>query len=266
MHPGASAEKRAALAAVKEQMQLIEQDALACLIFPAAEDANGKTGWDASLMASGGSRQVDLDSVIKRLRSQIAAGLGAAFLYTGIDGVGARSLDESKTDAFKLACESYLTTLKQTKNIAIVNLMRMNGLPRELWPTFEHDPIDKLTLAEFTAAMQAVSQSGGQVTDAMERELARRMNVEDEAPALSEPDAAAEPETKADDPEPPADLITEPQVRSRFAIGRRALAKLVDDGEFRMWRVAGRRKYHPADIEAYLARSQHQVARAGDGE
>lgn len=265
MHPGASAEKRAALEAVKEQMQLIEQDALACLILPAAEDANGKTGWDASLMASGGSRQVDLDSVIRRLRAQIAAGLGGGFMYTGVDGSSARSLDESKQDAFKLSCETILTTLKQVKDVATVNLMRINGIPRALWPTFEYDPIDKLTLAEFASAMQAYSAAGGQVTDAMERELARRMNVEDEAPtAAIEPDSAVEPVALDDDPEPPADLITEPAVRSRFAIGRRALAKLVDAGDLRMWRVAGRRKYHPADIEAYLARSQHQVVRAGD--
>ena len=78
----------------------------------------------------------------------------------------------------------------------------------------------------------------------------------EETAVAVEADLAVEPETKADDEDPPEDLLTEPQVRSRFAIGRRALAKLVDAGELRAWRVAGRRKYSPGDIEALLARSQ----------
>jgi hypothetical protein len=163
MSPNATPEQQAVLEEIKLGMQLIEADELGCLVFPGEKNADGtESGFDVYLMASGGSRAIDISAEIRRLRSQISVALGGAFMYAGLDGSSARSLDESKTDTFKLAVMSMLRSIKQVLDVAVVRLMQAQPVPppREIWPTFEHSDIDEATMEQFGAYLRNMMDAG----------------------------------------------------------------------------------------------------------
>jgi hypothetical protein len=166
LHPGASAEKRATFESMRDLATLVRRDALEGVVIPAETASDGKpTGFKFRLMTSGGSRAVNMGDVIKRLRGQISVALGAAFMYAGMDGVGARSLDESKQDVFRLVGASILQAMKEVFDVAICDMARLNNIPQPLWPEYEFDAIDEVSLAEFTTFITGMLAQGGLTYD-----------------------------------------------------------------------------------------------------
>lgn len=173
---GASADEQETLRQMKELVTLVERDGLEGVVIPAELDPDGNpTQFRFRLMASGGSRQVNTSDVIRRIRGEMSVGLGAAFMYAGMDGVGAKSLDESKTDAFRLQGDSLLGSLSETINVEAARMLRLNGVPRALWPKHRFGDIDKASLQEFGSYVSSLMSAGALTYDeALEAELRRR--------------------------------------------------------------------------------------------
>jgi hypothetical protein len=81
-------------------------------------------------------------------------------MYTDVDGIGARSLDESKKDSFKLACLTILGTIAETIELMSNELCKLNGFPQELWPKWKHEDINAKDLAAFASFVSSLGNAG----------------------------------------------------------------------------------------------------------
>ncbi len=86
------------------------------------------------LMASEGSRNIDLDPVVKRYQHDIARSFLTEFIMLGTSG-GSYALSKSKTDLFLRALESYIQTIVDVLNKQLVErLWELNGLDYQYLP------------------------------------------------------------------------------------------------------------------------------------
>lgn len=271
MSPAASSTQRAAYEQAKNIVALVDSNELNSLVWPHAKLPNGQEScWDIGLMPSAGSRAIDVGAVIQRLRKQIAIALGGGFLFTGFDGVGAKSLDESKQDLFKLACGSILRAQCDMLSVATADLWRRQPVPppRAAWPVWDHGPLNEVTLAEFAAAWSQMS-SVVTVDDAVDnrfRELSGVAPLEvAQAPAMlageDAPEIDASTETKAAPPaalsaDDLAKLIPEREVRTRLGMGKAGVRKLVREGRLTAYDLGSRGwRYQPEDVARCVADS-----------
>lgn len=118
-----------------------------------------KSGYKLSLLSSGGTRTFNTDTIIRRHRQDIAIGLMSQFVLLGMDSAGTQALSTDLTDMYELVIRVFLDEIKNVMNrFAIPRLMRLNGFPRETWPTLEYGEIARIALERF---MTAVSQAAG---------------------------------------------------------------------------------------------------------
>lgn len=119
------------------------------IVLPAEEIDGKKTGYRIRLLASGGTGRINPDGAIRRYESRVLISLLSEFLLLGVDGVGARAVADPKINMVNLAISAICDTMTDAINKrAVAPLMRLNGVPRELWPTIEHGPIDVPDLPE----------------------------------------------------------------------------------------------------------------------
>ncbi len=102
-------------------------------------DADGKPSnqrlVDVELMSSNGSRNIDIDPIVRRYQHDIARSVLSEFLLLGSQG-GSYALSKSKTDLFLRALESYIQAIVDVLNKQLVErLWELNGLPYDLMPT-----------------------------------------------------------------------------------------------------------------------------------
>lgn len=90
---------------------------------------------DVELMSSQGSRNIDIDPIVRRYQHDIARSVLSEFLMLGSQG-GSYALSKSKTDLFLRALESYIQTVVDVLNKQLVErLWELNGLDYALMPT-----------------------------------------------------------------------------------------------------------------------------------
>lgn len=90
---------------------------------------------DVELMSSQGSRNIDIDPIVRRYQHDIARSVLSEFLMLGSQG-GSYALSKSKTDLFLRALESYIQTIVDVLNKQLVErLWELNGLNYDLMPT-----------------------------------------------------------------------------------------------------------------------------------
>ena len=104
-------------------------------------DADGKPSnerlMDIELITSNGSRNIDIDPIIKRYQHDIARSVMAEFLVLG-SGSGSYALSKSKTDLFLRSMESYINTIFDVINKQLIErLWEINGLDYSLMPHIE---------------------------------------------------------------------------------------------------------------------------------
>jgi len=91
---------------------------------------------DIELIASQGSRNVEIDPIIRRYQHDIARSIMAEFLMLGGGNTGSYALSKSKTDLFLRSMESYINTIFDVINKQLVErLWELNGLDYSLMPT-----------------------------------------------------------------------------------------------------------------------------------
>ena len=115
-----------------------------CLVFPTAEDDQGKTGFEAKLMQSGGRRPMDTDGVIKRLESRIALSFLGEGALLGMQGdVGSWALASNKTKMLGFVISGLMRKIEAVMNrFAIPRLMKANGWPQQVAPTMRLGDIE----------------------------------------------------------------------------------------------------------------------------
>ena len=119
-------------------------------------DADGKPTnnriIDLELITSNGSRNIDIDPVIRRYQHDIARSLLAELLMLGGGSNGSYALSQSKTDLFLRSLESYLDVLFEGINHQLIEpLWALNGLDPELMPHLEAGDIAPYDLKELGA-------------------------------------------------------------------------------------------------------------------
>ncbi len=119
-------------------------------------DADGKPSpnrlMDLELITSNGSRNIDIDPVIKRYQHDIARSLLAELLMLGGGSNGSYALSQSKTDLFLRSLESYLDVIFETLNKQLIEpLWELNGLDPMLMPRLEAGDIAPYDLKELGA-------------------------------------------------------------------------------------------------------------------
>jgi len=90
---------------------------------------------DVELMSSSGSRNIDIDPIVRRYQHDIARSVLSEFLMLGSSSTGSYALSKSKTDLFLRALEAYIQTIVDVLNKQLVEpLWALNGLDPKLMP------------------------------------------------------------------------------------------------------------------------------------
>ena len=112
---------------------------------------------DVELMSSSGTRNIDIDPIVKRYQHDIARSVLSEFLLLGTSG-GSYALSKSKTDLFLRALESYIQAIVDVLNKQLVErLWELNGLNYDLIPTIKAGDVAQHDLREIAAFLRNLS-------------------------------------------------------------------------------------------------------------
>jgi hypothetical protein len=109
---------------------------------------------DVELMASNGTRNIDIDPIVRRYQHDIARSVLSEFLMLGSNG-GSYALSKSKTDLFLRALESYIQAIVDVLNKQLVErLWELNGLNYDLMPKIVAGDVAPHDLRELAAFLR----------------------------------------------------------------------------------------------------------------
>ena len=109
---------------------------------------------DIELMSSSGTRNIEIDPIVRRYQHDIARSVLSEFLLLGSQG-GSYALSKSKTDLFLRALESYIQAIVDVLNKQLVErLWELNGLNYDLMPTIEAGDVAPHDLREIAAFLR----------------------------------------------------------------------------------------------------------------
>lgn len=208
LSPNATPAERATLQKIEEVAAGVRNDERAYVLMPSSQyvvqDYDEKTGstrtqalptgYKFSLITSGGSRAHDTDKIIKRYSQRIATSFLATFLLLGgSEGKGAQALSGDLTDLFEQAGTGFLDGITAVINrFAVGNLMRLNGVPPELWPKLQHGGLSE---AAFTAFLDRVNEAvkAGSITsdENLETALRQKLGLPERADTAEQEDTTA---------------------------------------------------------------------------
>lgn len=110
---------------------------------------------DIELITSNGSRNVDIDPIIRRYQHDIARSVLSEFLVLGSGQTGSYALSKSKTDLFLRALESYINSIVDVLNKQLVErLWELNGLDIELMPKIKAGDVAPHDLKEISGFLR----------------------------------------------------------------------------------------------------------------
>lgn len=147
-------------------VQQIRRDEREGMLVPTSERTNSegqivKTGYKFSLVTSGGRRQLDPSTSIGRHQKTILQSTLMQFIELGMNDTGSRSLASSHTNTFAVALGAMLGKVRAVFNrFAIPRLMKLNSVPRELWPTMATGDIESPPLDEIGKYVTDLANAG----------------------------------------------------------------------------------------------------------
>jgi len=163
----ATDEEKAVVAALESIVQGIRRNEKEGLVLPRDYDEDGNPIFGLELLASAGSRQIDIDQVINRHNAEIALCALADWLLIGHERVGARNLADSKIDLFMTALETWSMSDAAVINAhAIPRLFDMNGFDLNMCPTVRPSRVKQVDVKEFADTLAVLLNSGAIVPDA----------------------------------------------------------------------------------------------------
>jgi hypothetical protein len=145
----ASVDDKALAAKLSDMIRKVRRNEAEGLLLPLEYDEEGNKLYEFELATSGGSRQFDTNTVLQRKNLEIALSALADVLLMGHEKVGTQALGISKVDLFTAGLDAWLGQVtSEITGTGIPRLCRLNGVPRELWPTLEHGQIQQVDLDE----------------------------------------------------------------------------------------------------------------------
>jgi hypothetical protein len=143
---------------------------------------------DVELMSSSGSRNIDIDPIVRRYQHDIARSVLSEFLMLGSQG-GSYALSKSKTDLFLRALESYIQQIVDVLNKQLVErLWQLNGLDYSLMPTIKAGDVAPHDLREIAGFLRNLN--GADINVSSHPEVIQ--NLMDIAELNYDPDGATE--------------------------------------------------------------------------
>lgn len=129
-------------------------------IYGSEEAASGDKLFDLNLISSGGSRQVDTNSIIDRYDHRIMQSMLTDFMLLG-GSVGSYALSSNKVMAFVTAIESYLDVIAdQFNEKAIPMLWELNGWDQTKCPRLTHSGVENTDLETLGKFLKDAAASG----------------------------------------------------------------------------------------------------------
>ena len=145
----ASAEARLIYQQYEQLAVNIRQNEQAGIVFPLVYDQDGHELYKLELLSSGGRRNFDTDTVIKRYELRIAQSVLADMILIGHEAVGSYALSSSKTNLFATALGGYLDAMGDVFQAeALPVLWQANGLPLALMPHVSHGDVEHVDMKE----------------------------------------------------------------------------------------------------------------------
>ncbi len=183
MSPNASAAEQAVRAQFQRMVSLLSKDQLTGLVLPAETEEGKETGYKFELIGASGT-PMPADPVIRRYDSRILMSLSSEFLLLGTEKTGSFALASEKSGSFVSSLEWYADTIgEQINRVCIANLMKVNGVPPEYWPTLDHDPIAATDVKDLGLFLSQAA-AGGFMTPTLSTE--NRLRERASLPLLSE--------------------------------------------------------------------------------
>lgn len=240
----ATADEKAALAAIKDLVASIKRDEQEGIVFPLAMDERGNKRYDLTLLSTGGRRQFDTDPIIARYDQRIAMTVLADFILLGHENVGSFALGSSKVDMFGTALGAWLDEISGVFNrYAIPRLMELNNIDVDLYPTLSHADVQSVDLAELGGFITSLTGAGmtlfpdpgleehirtvlnfpeREATDevdigGMQQAGLQQAPVPGQVPPVMEPPPAIDPATGLPIPTAPPKGVTPPQLKPYLA-------------------------------------------------
>ncbi len=161
--PTATPAEKAALDAIKTLVRNLRRNEQEGIVFPNVFDVDTKQNlYDLTLLGSGSTRrQFDTNAIIQRYEQRIAMTVLAEFITLGMDGMGARSLGDTKVDLFTSALEALLDSIADVFNSqGIPRLMAMNNEDPAMSPTLTYGKLTQVSLPELAAFVTAMTGAG----------------------------------------------------------------------------------------------------------
>ena len=121
---------------------------------------------DVELMSSSGSRNIEIDTIVRRYQHDIARSVLSEFLMLGGGSTGSYALSKSKTDLFLRALESYIQAIVDVLNKQLVErLWELNGLNYDLMPTIVAGDVAPHDLREIAGFLRNLNGADISVSD-----------------------------------------------------------------------------------------------------
>jgi phage gp29-like protein len=118
------------------------------------------------LISSEGTRNIDIDTVVKRYQHDIARSVLAEFIMLGGGSNGSYALSKSKSDLFLRALESYINTIVDVLNKQLIEpLWRLNGLDFKYMPKIKAGDVASHDLKEMGAYLRNLNGASITVAD-----------------------------------------------------------------------------------------------------
>lgn len=121
---------------------------------------------DIELITSNGSRNIDIDPIIKRYQHDIARSMMAEFLMLGSAEKGSYALSKSKTDLFQKSLESYINSIYDVVNKQLIErIWELNGLNYDIMPKIIPGDVSKHDLKELGAYLRNLNGAKIDIAD-----------------------------------------------------------------------------------------------------
>jgi hypothetical protein len=148
--------------AFKDMVRNVRRDEQEGIVMPVAYDEEtNQPLYTFELMASGGTRAFDTDSIIQRYEQRILMTVLADFILVGHQDTGSYALHTDKTGIFRASLNSFATAIANVFNRhELPRLFALNGWHLQTLPEIKPSDVDAPDLTELGAFMSAMTSAG----------------------------------------------------------------------------------------------------------
>jgi hypothetical protein len=155
-------DKEKMLQAFKTMVRSVRRNEQDGIIIPRAVDPDTKMDmYDFQLLSSSGSRQFDINTIIRRYEERILMTVLADFILVGHQSVGSYALHTDKSGLFRAGVQSVANSIADVFNrYAIPRLFEVNGWKVKELPQIIAGDIDPPDLTQLSSFMGQLASAG----------------------------------------------------------------------------------------------------------